>query len=172
MPIDWREMREPVEVYLAAIGNTAPLEEKLKGEEKLTRWERDALACLIAGKLTRPKRKRGQRTLPHLFQGTEAHAEQLKLENAVVLYEQIMAELRKRGEAYGRAMEAAEYVCEHDGIEIEKFLNFQRRTGQRDFAELESDLDPTVRCFQRWLLENGHLPEFPQIIPWFELFSR
>lgn len=51
---DFAELREPVEVYQAALGNLSPLVERLQSDAAILSWEKAALAALIQRELTPP----------------------------------------------------------------------------------------------------------------------
>lgn len=155
-----RDIREPIEVYQASIGISEPLEKLLLSNVALGSWERTALAYLIAGKLVKPKRSKGQRTLPHLKFRTPEYWRQLKLRNAVTLYNRLMELAAQSGSKYRCSRAIIEQVCEQDDLDADTFTTYLLRSRKNESEE--NDIDPLIARYHQWLLENGYLPEYPQ----------
>ena len=169
--LDLEDIREPVEVYKAAIGDIEPLAKRFEETETFSRYEREAMSAYVRGLLVPPRRGRGQTSLPYLSADTKDAAERLRIANAVVFIRHIMGELRKEKEHYGRFGEVLNYVAEYDGLssdEIERVVSEYRRSKPKSVEQKIDDTPYAVKQFHRWLLRTGRLPTFPQPISFFE----
>ena len=155
MIVGLREFREPVEVFLAAVGDTEPLALRIESGEQMYLWEREALACYLRGQLIPPRRGKGQKVIPYL-NDTEDYCRKRDLENAVHLYHQIR---REQGTVYGERDEVVQDVAEHIGLNFETLNNRLRRS-----RNVKSDSDDSAKTiiehFHRWLRRTGRLPEY------------
>lgn len=161
--MDIEELREPLEVYAAAAGDGELLAKRIESGCKMTAWERRALTAFLRGELAPPKRKPGQRTLPHLPSDTVEGLNRLRIENAVILLRFQMSRRRENGEAYGNFRRVLEQVADHDGLsaeETESVLNSYKRSNSRKLKS--NPVKPLVQMYHRWLLRTGRLPDFPQ----------
>ena len=169
--MDLKELREPIEVYEAAAGNTEPLALRIESGAVMHDWEREALVAYLRGELVPPKRGRGQQTLPHLTQGTKQALEQLRIENAVVLLRHIMKILKADGEKYKIFDKAIAHVVEHralTGEEQERVVNRYRRSKASKVDGVADLKWGIVIPYQQWLLRTGRLPEYPQRVGFLE----
>ena len=131
--MDLLELREPVEVYRAAIGQPDSLIKRLRSTEPIYEREREALAAYFEGKLVPLKRGRGKAKPNYLLSYAELD-EAYRLPDAETWYRYVMAELRKAGEAYGRASEVLEFVAQKYGLDANTLANHLRRPA-REKAE-------------------------------------
>lgn len=163
--------RDPVEVFQAAMGDPKPLAEYLRSEERLTLPDREALALLIEGQLTPPKRKRGQRSLSYL--DTDDSVTRSEMKNAEFLVKHIMAKAKEAGEGHGIYPRVLEYVAEHDCLDIEKLDNYIKRSAtSKEVRDDASELPRLVVRFHQWMHEQGLLPAFPRKISKFRTIYR
>jgi hypothetical protein len=163
--MDLIALREPVEVYEAATGNGEPLAQRIESGAEMHEWERAALAAYLRGELVPPKRGRGQRTLLHLAAGTKEALKRQRIENSVVKLRFIMGQLRDRRESYGKFQKVLDYVAEQDGLSRHEIESVNNRFNRAEKPKKCPDTAPAngiVRLYQRWLLETGRLPDFPQ----------
>lgn len=163
--MDLADLREPVEVYEAAAGNGEPLAQRVESGAKMNGWERAALAAYLRGELVPPKRGRGQRTLPHLAEGTKEALERQRIANSVAALRFYMGQLRERGEHYGNFAKVLDHVAAQDGLSAEEIESVVYRYRRTEKPKARPDTDPAkgiVRRYQRWLLDTGRLPEYPQ----------
>lgn len=147
--MDALELRDPIEVWQAAIGNTEPLEKRLQSHNKLTGQEMDALALFVGRKLKPPKRKKKIKVLS--FHDMITLTPKQKVRNGVSLYKYIMSELKKNGESYGRSDEAIEFVAAEKGISENSLINAIRRA---------KPPKPDNQAKERLSLEEAYLPSF------------
>lgn len=169
--MDFKDLREPVEVYQAAAGETEPLARRIESGEELNYWDRIALAAYLRGELVEPKRGRGQNTLPHLARNTKQALKRLRIENAVVLVRAYMRLLRERGEHYGNFEKVLDHVAERDNLspeEVERVVNSYRRAKTPKENPALAQRKGIVGMYQEWLLRTGRLPDFPQPVGYFE----
>lgn len=151
--MDIGQLREPIEVWRAAIGNTAPLAERLRAKETIFEFEREALALLISGELKPPRRKK-KIDLSEMSLTVQLNSPRLRKENAAVLYRHIMGELRKKGQERGRSAEVFEYVAQYDGLEVQQVIDEVRRA-KRAPVENKGNQARDLRsyclsCFKQW----------------------
>ena len=148
--------REPVEVYLAAVGEPTSLAERLRSTVELTSLEREALALLVKGELKPPKLGRGEKRPKYLYHHFESY-DLMLLPNAEALYQHIMSKLKKTKRAYGRAHEVLAYVSEHDDIESEKLFNYLRRPKDEKARRKPRLPRGVLQRFHLWLYRTGRL---------------
>lgn len=164
-------LRHPVEVFEAASGNPEPLAQRVESGIRMSDTERAALAAFLRGELVPPKRGRGQTTLPHLARDTREEVERRRIRDAVAVLRFHMRDLRKRGERHVKFADVLNHVAKERGLsaeEIESALNLYKR-GSKAKNRYHGSIygDPAkniVKIYQRWLLNTGRLPEFPQPI--------
>lgn len=152
--MDISEFREPVEVYRAAIGQPEALIKRLGSKEPINSWERGALAAYFERKLVPPKRGRGE-AKPRYLHSYAERDEAYRLPNAETHYRYIMAELRKAGEAYGRASEALEFVAQKYGLDPEALNNYLRRPAREKAGRKPRRPEGVVEMFHAWLYREG-----------------
>jgi len=159
MIVGLREFREPVEVFLAAVGEKEPLAARIESGEQMYLWEREALACYLRGQLVPPRRGKGQKMIPYL-NDTENYCRKRDLENAVNLYHRVVHQIRhEQGTIYGKRDEVVKNVADQFGLDFETLNNHLRRS-----QNLKSDSDESantiIEFFHRWLRRTGRLPEY------------
>jgi hypothetical protein len=149
---DFAEFHEPIEVYEAAVGEPARLIARLLSDKPIYKWERTAIASLIAGKLV-------PRTLPR---GAPKRVNQYsiiapygwtKKGLARAAYEREIKFRKRAGiSTYGQSAEIADQIAAESGIDPVEFANFLRRPKPqfkpRDFAR------GPVAQFQQWCDER------------------
>jgi hypothetical protein len=155
-----RSIYEPVEVYLAAVGNKEPLACRIESGAEMKSWEREALACYLRGELIPPKRGRGQSVISYL-DDTEAHQKKRDLENAAVLYHQIMRQINlETGSVYRKREAVLQCVAKHFGLKESDTLNNYLRRSLKATAEIKDSSNITIELFHKWLHRTGRLPEY------------
>lgn len=153
-------IHEPVEVYLAAVGDPEPLARRIESSVHMEEWERDTLACFIRGELIPPKRKRGQKAIPYL-ENTEKHHRWRALENAAAMYREIMHRLNANGSNHLRRNEVLEYVAKHDSLNVETLDNYLRRS-TKDKSKRRDTPKRVIVLFHQWLHRTGRLKDYDQ----------
>lgn len=150
------EFREPIEVYLAAVGEVQPLVQRLRSEVVIGGWERSALALLLLGELVPAKKSQGGNWPSHVGVPGEI-SEEMKLQNAEFLYRHWMETLRSEGAAYGVSAEILDAVASHIGVDIERLNNRIRRSKRRICPDVSKPTAGVVHRFQSWhfLHERG-----------------
>lgn len=154
-------LRCPEEVYLAAIGDTAALAERLRSDVELLPQEREALALLVEGKLQEPKRGRGENRPRYLFGALhdyQAYCEVMDLPHAEDFYKFIMGRLREAGNGYGRAAKVLAFVAQECRVDPDRLSNYMRRPkAEKDRRRVRS-AEGGVERFHYWLYHTGRLP--------------
>ncbi len=156
--------REPVEVYLAAIGDTEPLACRLLSDEPITDWEREALAIFVRGELKPPVRKRGQRRIPYLT-SIQDIPEKI-MTDAVFDYHYIMTRVEdETGSKHGMKFDVAEFIAKRDCLEVEALINRINRPKSSEKPVNHAVNTPgVVREFHRWLHRTGRIPHYPRYV--------
>lgn len=161
------ELREPVEVYQAASGDPEPLAKRIESGAEMFDWERETLAAYLRGELVPPKRKRGQSTLSYLARRTEEEVKRRRIIDAAVWVEFIMRELRKTGQNYRKRTEVIDHVSKEkclSGNEILR-LNTMLKSGAWKESDSQKYLPVGIsQNFHFWLLKEGRLQDFPQLV--------
>lgn len=107
------DLREPIEVYEAVVGNKGPLIEYLRSERPMGSWMRDALAAYLAGELE-PKLPRGR--------PAKASKSAKLMHMAVMDYRCRVYWMKKQGQStYGKSEAIRAEVAESYGLIPEQF---------------------------------------------------
>jgi hypothetical protein len=159
--VDLAELREPEEVYLAAIGNREPLACRILDEKPFSNWERRALAAYLRGELKSPVRKRGQKQLPYL-KGTDAQVREYILIGAVFEYHYTMESVKKEtGTTHKMKSKVAESIATSNGIDVETLIHRIDRQKKLTPKKNIGDTPPhVVRRFHLWLHRTGRLENY------------
>ena len=151
--MDFNTLREPFEVWRAALGDFEPLVERLRSGEPIHEIEREAIALLISGKLKPPLRRKAHNftRLHQSISSTEVKsmhypegnwvpvALDQRKRNAAALYRHIMRQLHKSKDAYRRSGEVMRYVAECDGLSLETVRDVVRRAQAKPAIKPEPD---------------------------------
>ena len=156
--IGLKSIYEPVEVYMAAVGDTEPLAQRIESGVEMMSWERETLACFLRGELALPRRGKGEKSIPHL-KNTEAHHRQRDLENATLHFHEMMRRLEEAGTKYGRRDDVLKYVAELHRVNLETLENRIRRS---KVVKSKTHEPPkmAIVLFHEWLHRTGRLPDY------------
>ena len=158
--IGWRE---PVEIYLAAMGNPEPLATRIKENEPFTELERRTMVHFLRGELKPPKRKRGQKRLPYLTTIEDVHENIIR--EAVLNYHHIMSEIEKEhGSKYRLKFEVIEYIANRDGLDFDALLNRINRPKEDKNTSRYDGVPHAVKGFHKWLHRTGQLEGYPRYV--------
>ena len=162
------EFREPVEVYEAAMGNRQPLADRLRSKAPLGKIEREALACLIEGRLKGPpgrKPGRGSGKPRYLHTGVE-YLQAMMLPFAEARFQEIKQRMEAEGVFHGNAGELEDYIAKEylthpeasddEKEEVrERFAQYRRWTKKYKESRMPRPPADAVEGFHHWLYMQG-----------------
>lgn len=145
------ELREPIEVWLAACGNQKPLAKYLASEEPISNGMRQALAALHAGMLV-PRKIKGRPKKRSVFAELDrGNSVPLRLMMAIDKYQRLADALRLERKLYGRSQELVECVAREYDLTPDQVTSELRRAKKKP-AKIPSPQIPSdpVEWFQKW----------------------
>lgn len=164
---DFSELREPIEVYLAAAGDPKPLADRIESRAELHAWERQAIALFLRGELQRPDqngslkfRSRGKKRVSYMPLRERDHIA-LNAQRAAETYRFYMSELRRSGTAHNKSDIVTEQVAREFSITPDAVRNALKSSpNTRKQCPSEEETNSLVQRYHAWLFNTGRLKSY------------